>query len=830
MKRLPRCFFAFFMLFACYAHAVDIHVAPAGADTNAGTKDKPLATLNMALRKARELRRLNDPSIAGGIHIIIRGGTYQLYEPVFIRPEDAGTADSPTTIEAAPGEQPILSGGITIKGWKRLSAKIPGLPQQATGKVWVADVPMYEGNLLRFRQIWVNDQKAIRARDRNTDSMYRILSWNKAEQTCWIPTPKTLPLQNATGLEMVIQQWWAIANLRVKKFEVHGDSTRLYFHQPESRIQSEHPWPAPWISKETGNSPFFLANALQLLDSPGEWWLDITNRKLYYWPRAGEDLQKAIVTAPVLETLVQVEGTIDHPVSNIQFKGISFQHTGWLRPSQQGHVPHQAGMYMLDAYKLKQPGTSDKKTLENQAWVGRPAAAVKIAFADSISFESCQFRHLAATALDYDKGTHGGIINGNLFKDIGGTAILAGVFSDEATEVHIPYNPFDEREICTRMRITNNMVTDVANEDWGCVGIGIGYARGVDVEHNEISDVSYTGISVGWGWTPTLNAMQGNRIRYNYIHHYAKHLYDVSAVYTQSAQPGTIISDNYMDSIYKAPYSHLPNHWFYLYTDEGSSYMTVTNNWTPSEKYLQNANGPGNKWSHNGPQVDISVKQNAGLQNSYSFLRKEKVVTNQPIAVEKPAVLEITGAVDVHQLKDLLVKSRVDTASIYQWHDHYVIFGRVPDEFSLRDRLRKTFSTATVKLYNDLFYEFSRNYCDNKSVAKEWDHILLTANLVADKKMQQEYLTYHANQFKQWPEVAKGFCKADFQQLLLYKNGRQLMLIISIPKGESLDRLNPKTTENNPRVDDWNRIMKKYQEGIPGTRPGETWVFLSPVK
>ena len=129
----------------------------------------------------------------------------------------------------------------------------------------------------------------------------------------------------------------------------------------------------------------------------------------------------------------------------------------------------------------------------------------------------------------------------------------------------------------------------------------------------------------------------------------------------------------------------------------------------------------------------------------------------------------------------------------------YVIFGRVPDEFTLRDRLRKFFSTATVKLYNDLFYEFNRSYCDNKAVAKEWDHVLLTANMVADKKMQQEDLTYHANQFKQWPEVAKGFCKADFQQLLLYKNERQLMLIISIPKGESLDRLNPKTTENNPR-------------------------------
>jgi len=54
-------------------------------------------------------------------------------------------------------------------------------------------------------------------------------------------------------------------------------------------------------------------------------------------------------------------------------------------------------------------------------------------------------------------------------------------------------------------------------------------------------------------------------------------------------------------------------------------------------------------------------------------------------------------------------------------------------------------------------------------------------------------------------------------------------LVISIPKGSNLDELNPKTTENNPRVDDWNELMKKYQEGIKGTSSGETWVMLKPI-
>ena len=87
----------------------------------------------------------------------------------------------------------------------------------------------------------------------------------------------------------------------------------------------------------------------------------MSKQKIYYWPRSNENLLTATVIAPFSETLVKIQGTIDHPVSNIFFKGISFQHTGWLRPSQQGHVPHQAGMYMMDAYKLKPAGTTEKK-------------------------------------------------------------------------------------------------------------------------------------------------------------------------------------------------------------------------------------------------------------------------------------------------------------------------------------------------------------------------------------------------------------------------------------------------------------------------------------
>jgi hypothetical protein len=834
MKRLPQCLLALLLLFYFPAWAVDIYVATNGADSNDGSKEKPLATIAAALRKARELRRLNDASIANGIHIIVRGGIYQLNEPLMIRSVDAGTSESPTYIEAAANEDPVISGGFSINNWKRSTAKIPGLPSIAQGKIWEADVPLTAGRSSEFRQLWVNEKKAIRAKSMNSDLMDRILSWDKKEQTCWIPTPKTLPLQNVSGMEMFIHQWWAIAILRIKKIEVHGDSSKLFFQQPESKIQSEHPWPAPWLSKETGNSAFYLSNAIQFLDEPGEWYLDIARHKIYYWPRVNENMLTANIVAPSLETLIKVEGVTNSLVKYINFKNISFQYTGWLRPSQQGHVPHQLGLYMTEAYKLRPAGTKLNPHLDNQAWVGRPPAAVELKYAAQIKIENCKFEHLASTGLDLAvvKMTN---ITGNLLKDIGGNAILAGNFGDEGREIHLPYFTDDINEICVGNWIQNNLITNIGNEDWSCAAIAIGFAQNITVKHNEIENVPYTGISLGWGWTTEENIMQYNLVQANTIHHFGMHNYDCAGIYTQSRQRGSRVVENYIDSIYKATYAHLPSHWFYLYADEGSSGIEFSNNWTPTTKYLQNANGPDNEWEDNGPQAGDSIKQRAGLEKQYQWLFANKTAkADLPINTEHKEVIELivkdNETLDIHKLKTILSKNNMDSTAIYQWQDHYVVFDKVQDVGVMQGRLQNNFPNAQVKVYPDMFYEFNRDHCDDKSTAKEWDHILLTCNLVADKKLQQEYLNYHATQFEKWPEISKGFCNASFQQLLIYKNGRQLVLVISIPKGESLDKLNPKTTENNPKVNEWNKIMSKYQEGIEGTKKGETWVFLNQVK
>ena len=597
--------------------AGEIWISPKGSDFNDGTRQSPKATLTSALRQAREWRRTEDNRIQGGITIYVEGGTYAFHEPVFIRPEDSGTKESPTIIRSVGDEKVILSGGISIKGWKK------------QGKVWVADVPAFNGRPLDFRQLWVNGKKAVRARDvEDFEKMNRICSVDEKNEILYVPAVSIRRLIDNKGnlkakyAEMVLHQMWCVANLRIRSVEVQGDSAAIRFHQPESRIQFEHPWPRPMVTTDGHNSAFYLTNARELQDVPGEWYHDIDARKVYYYPREGEKMQEAEVIVPAVETLVRVEGTLDRPVCHIRFEKITFSYTTWMRPSEKGHVPLQAGMYLTDGYRIdpKMQRNYLNHPLDNQGWLGRPAAAVRVVAARQIDFERCRFEHLGSTGLDYEEAVQGGVVRGCLFRDIAGNGLLVGSFSPAAHETHLPYNPADRREVCTQQQINNCYFTEIGNEDWGCLAIAAGYVGDVNIEHNEISEVPYSGISLGWGWTQTVNCMRNNRVHANLIHHYAKHMYDVAGIYTLGSQPKSYVTENCVHSIYKPGYVHDPNHWFYLYTDEGSSFITVRDNWTEGEKYLQNANGPGNVWENNGPKVDSVIRERAGLEAGYKDL------------------------------------------------------------------------------------------------------------------------------------------------------------------------------------------------------------------
>lgn len=593
--------------------AGEIYVSLQGNDKNPGTKEAPFNTLNRAIKQAREWRRLNWPEVAGGIYIRLEEGVYAQRNSLFLRPEDSGTSDSPTVICAVDGAHPVISGGVAVTGWKR-GCNHPAVPEKLKQKIWSAEAPLIGNRRVETRQMWVNGHKVQRAAQFPDGGLERMIDFNPEEQTITIPVSQSVnpeSLQNAGQLEMIVHQRWAIAILRVKSIDAKDGQAVVRFHEPESHLEFAHPWPQPVIGGEKGNSSFCLTNALELLDQPGEWFQEYPSGTIYYYPQADENMETAEVIIPTLETLVTIDGTLSRPVKHIQFNGITFAHTSWMRPSYQGHVTLQGGFPLLDAYKLQEPGLPEKAELENQAWITRPETAIRVRGAEHIDFKHCTFRHLSSTGLDYEWAVTASSVEDCQFTDIGGTALLVGAFPDGGFETHIPFIPADVRELCSHITIRNNIISNVTNEDWGCVGIGTGYVRNMDISHNEVCHLNYSGICVGWGWTSLESGMCNNRIEANYVHHFARRLYDAGGLYTLSNQPGSVMRNNRIEHLIEAPYA-TNDRAFYIYLDEATDGYTMENNWCPAERFDSNRPGKKNVWKNNGPQVADSIKYKAG--------------------------------------------------------------------------------------------------------------------------------------------------------------------------------------------------------------------------
>lgn len=593
--------------------AGEIYVSLQGNDKNPGTKEAPFNTLNRAIKQAREWRRLNWPEVAGGIYIRLEEGVYAQRNSLFLRPEDSGTPDSPTVICAVDGAHPVISGGVAVTGWKR-GCNHPAIPEKLKQKIWSAEAPLIGNRRVETRQMWVNGHKVQRAAQFPDGGLERMIDFNPEEQTITIPVSQSVNperLQNAGQLEMIVHQRWAIAILRVKSIDAKDGQAVVRFHEPESHLEFAHPWPQPVIGGEKGNSSFCLTNALELLDQPGEWFQEYPSGTIYYYPQAGENMETAEVIIPALETLVTIDGTLSRPVKHIQFNGITFAHTSWMRPSFQGHVTLQGGFPLLDAYKLQEPGLPEKAELENQAWITRPETAIRVRGAEHIDFKHCTFRHLSSTGLDYEWAVTASSVEDCQFTDIGGTALLVGAFPDGGFETHVPFIPADVRELCSHITIRNNFISNVTNEDWGCVGIGAGYVRNMDISHNEVCHLNYSGICVGWGWTSLESGMCNNRIEANYVHHFARRLYDAGGLYTLSNQPGSVMRNNRIEHLIEAPYA-TNDRAFYIYLDEATDGYTMENNWCPAERFDSNRPGKKNVWKNNGPQVADSIKYKAG--------------------------------------------------------------------------------------------------------------------------------------------------------------------------------------------------------------------------
>ena len=602
------------ILLGCFisnAIAVDFHVSPSGNDSAEGTLTAPFKTLEQAQRAVRGVNK----SMKEDINVYLHEGTYQLTSTLRLSNADGGTNGHYVRYMAAPGETPLVTGGIPVNGWELFDAE---------KNIWCAkDV------VGRFRQLYVNGKKAIRARHPNVkpngDHYFnRLAKVDTTGRAFDVYTDQIKQLENIKKSEIHVMVAWADQTLRIDDVKYNGNTCKIIPQDPERTRLFRRAYPmlgTAFMSNPPKQQCYYLENDMSLLDMEGEWYLDEDTNTLYYMPRDGEDMSTANVVAPNIETLIEVKGeSTKDKVQNISFSGIVFAHTNYLRPSNEGFLNLQAGQF---AVNVVEDWRGLLKSNEFMLW--HPSAGIEVTNASRVIFEDNIFTQMAATGLDFTSGTNDTRIEGNVFTEIGGSSISVGKFApDSLTEIHKGYNPSDKDEICTRDTVKNNYVHNTTNEIQGGVPILGGYPRYIVIEHNEVSYANYSGISVGFGWTTNETAMDGNKINYNEIHHIARLLCDGAAIYTLSNQgKNGQIMYNYSHDINGSDWA---DYWTCpIYQDEGTSGFEIAYNVAVNAPKGTACNACGQNYAHDNDGFDQKVVDNAGIEAKYKSIKQKDI-------------------------------------------------------------------------------------------------------------------------------------------------------------------------------------------------------------
>ncbi len=502
---------------------VVLNVATNGNDAWSGTvavpayrgDDGPLATLAGAVAKARAARAAG----ADCVTVLLRTGTYTLNEPLVLSPEDSGaSAALPFIITAYPDEKPIVSGGRALGGWKPVPGK---------SGLWQTEVPEVRAGQWYFRSLFVNGHRRQRARAPNTGFYHIVGDSPDGNPAHFKFKPGDIKKEWATNddVEVVAMLAWADLRMPIRAVDETNQVVTL----------AGEPRP----SNREKDAQYYIENAPDALDEPGEWYLDRQTGVLTYWAMPSEKMDRAEVIAPRLQDLMILQGDLaaKHSISNVVLRSLTFSYTDWTM-GPNGYADTQAAVAVR--------------------------GNVQAEGAVNCSVEDCVFTRLAGYALEFGRGCQQCRIVGNEMSDLGAGGVRLG----EATKRS---DPFDQ---CSGHVVTDNHIHHLGRVYVPAVGIFILQSGNNRVAHNYIHDLFYTAISVGWNWGYQETPCHDNLIEFNDLHNIGQGvLSDMGAIYTLGIQKGTVIRNNLIYDVNAYTYGG-----WGLYTDEGSSYMLLESN------------------------------------------------------------------------------------------------------------------------------------------------------------------------------------------------------------------------------------------------------------
>jgi len=517
---------------------VRLVVAPDGSGTACG--DAAPCAITDVQAQVRDVNSSQD------VEVVLTDGTYPLAAPLRFGAADGGRNGHHVAYVNAPGAHPTISGGIAVTQWTRSD----------TNATWSAPVPI--GTV--SRELYVDGHRAPRTSVANPAWLQTATGYLTADLS-------VLAWHNPSNVELVFNEgngFWTEPRCDVASVApaLGGLAAAVTVREPCWSNLHIPATPAQPTAMKNDNAmggfqgltrispPSALENVFMPL-AEGQWYLDAPAGRVLYRPAAGVDPNRQSIVLPRLESLVVGTGTLDDPVRDLTFRGLTFAHTTWRQPSgDDGFVEMQANTTLTGrgaSGTVKGPGlrpqgtcqyTTPRGSCPFAAWT-MPPAAVTFRAAHAVTLERDTLTHLGAAGIRFAFGSKDNVIRGNEITDTSGSGILLGGTDDQLPS----FVGADGREILERNQIVDNWVHDIAAEYHGGIGIWVGYTRDTLIAHNEIDRTPYTAISMGWGgWhTDTLNADNPNVnarnvIANNLIADYLMTLPDGGAIYTNGQQ------------------------------------------------------------------------------------------------------------------------------------------------------------------------------------------------------------------------------------------------------------------------------------------------------
>ena len=490
-----------------------LYVAPDGqsgwsgklAAANQERSDGPLPSLEAARNKIRNLRATGCQDQP---RVVIRGGIYWLDRSFELSAEDSGTPSHPVVYEAYPGEQPVLSGGRVVTGWRKDGQGV-----------------LYASHSEPVTQMFVNGTRAQRARSPHTGYL-RFEGKSSTEEHFLLhyKADDIKPDWAGSGAEVVVLLAWA----EMRRPILSVDSERHIATLAGPASSSTHEEAARyWVE----NVP---AGEL----GSGEWRQDTAKGTLYYMPSKQDETENFEFVVPRLQQIVVFSGDWDKGklVHDIELRGLTFRDAAWTLP--------------------------DKGFADSQAAIAADPA-IQTTGAERIRIAGCTFHAMGGYAIHLREGSRNNLIGHNTFYDLGGGAVRIGERTIPQSESQRVFgNRVDDNEIhsiglvypaAVAVWIQQSSGNSVAHNHmydlpYSAVSVGWTWGYGSSaadhnrIEFNSIHDVGTVLSDLGGIYL--LGKQSGTVVRNNLIHDVHCFTYGGWGIYLDEGTSNVVVENN----------------------------------------------------------------------------------------------------------------------------------------------------------------------------------------------------------------------------------------------------------------------------------------------